>query len=290
MRFLTKKKFIVSAVLLGGAFFAFCWGRFIEPNLLTVTQIEVPLAKWTGTENRMRAVALADLHLASDESESERLARIVKKVLSLNPDVVFLLGDYVEGTQREEMMSAEKIAAGLRPLTERVPVLACLGNHDAFYGNGALIRAFREAGIMIDRKGVYPVVCGDSELNVAISLDADSFGAVPEALPDLQEDSDLPTVLLSHSPDIFSVLVEKSGFDFTLCGHTHGGQICLPGGFPIVSSTREVGTEFAYGLKEIPGNGTMFVSRGLGTSILPLRFWCPPEILVVDFVPAESAD
>ena len=288
------RKFLVRLVFVGGfavlcALALLAWARFVEPAMLTVTEIEVPVRQWAGTQMNIRAVALSDLHLGRGKGEEKRLARIVKKVLSLNPDVVFLLGDYVKGTKKEEMMSPEEIARGLRPLSACVPVLGCLGNHDAFGGNHALMKAFRAQDIHVFRKKVisFGAPRTGAQMQVAVTLDPDSFGAVPDIFPEFEAQEKMPTVVLTHSPDVYPVLSGKSAVDFTLCGHTHGGQICLPGGFALVSSTRRVGTDFAYGLKDVPGSGRMFVSRGLGTSILPMRLFCPPEILVVDFAASK---
>ncbi len=286
-----KKIAAAAGALLLLALAAFARAFFVEPNLLTTTRAEIPVAAWAGTDKRARVVVLADFHLAPGTAEEKRLARIVEKTLECAPDAVFLLGDYVKGTRREGMMDAEEIAAGLRPLAERVPVFACFGNHDGFYGKAELERAFRGAGIALMRKGAAELrVRGNADFLVLVTLDPDSFGAVPAILPKFPDEVPAGTVrtLISHSPDVFPLLAGKNLCDAAFCGHTHGGQICLPGGVPVVTSSRVVGRDFAVGRKAIPGGGELFVSRGLGTSIVPLRLFCPPEILVVDFVPARS--
>lgn len=286
-----KKIAAAAGALLLLALAAFARAFFVEPNLLTTKRAEIPVAAWAGTDKGARVVVLSDFHLAPGEAEEKRLARIVEETLASSPDAVFLLGDYVKGTRREGMMGAEKIAAGLRPLAERVPVFACFGNHDGFYGNAALSQAFRAAGIALVRKGVQALrVRGNADFLVVVTLDPDSFGPDPGILPKFPSDVPAGTVqtMLSHSPDVFSLLAEKNLCDVAFCGHTHGGQICLPCGVPVVTSSRVVGRDFAVGRKAIPGGGELFVSRGLGTSIVPLRLFCPPEILVVDFVPARS--
>ena len=277
------------AVILPGLGVLF-WARFGEPSLLTVTRIEMPLSAWAGTQKKMRAVVLSDFHLGNEPGEEKRLGRIVEKTLAQNPDVVFLLGDYVKGTKRSRMMSAEKISAGLKPLADRVPVFACYGNHDAFYGVVDLGKKFHAAGIHLLRRGALVFRAGPSkaEMQVVVTLDPDSFGANSAIFQKYEKREGVPTIVLSHSPDVFSLLDGKTfPADAVFCGHTHGGQICLPGGIALTSSTRVVGTDFAYGLKDLPGGGKMFVTRGLGTSILPMRLFCPPEVLVVDFVPAD---
>lgn len=266
----------------------FAWAHIIEPATLTITQIFHRVPAWTGTGKRVRAVALADLHFGKGPDEEKRLTKIVEKSLSQNPDIIFLLGDYVKGTRKNDMMPAETLASGLRPLAERIPVIGCLGNHDSFYGCHALIKAFRKQNIHLARKAVVcPQTRTGEKLQVVVTLDPDSYGVTSDIFPEFSAKKDSPTIVLAHSPDIFSLLLENPKVDLTLCGHTHGGQICLPGGFALTTSTRIVGTDFAYGLKNIPGGGQMFISRGLGTSILPMRLFCPPEILVIDFVDPE---
>lgn len=290
MAFFAKRNFfvaVVAAVICAALIFV--WARFVEPSRLTLTELRIPVAEWAGTQKRARIAVLADPHFSAAASEPARLARIVEKTLAQNPDAVFLLGDYVKGTRRADMMSAETLAEGLRPLAERVPVFACLGNHDPYYGNAAIIRALKSVGVQIERKGAkrFSGGRGNAEMQIVIALDPDSFGAVPEIFPDFSAVAGTPTVLLAHSPDVLPLLTASRGIDFTFCGHTHGGQICLPGGVPVVTSSRIVGRDFAYGLKDVPAGGKMFVSRGLGTSIVPMRLFCPPEIVIADFVPAD---
>lgn len=289
MKFFAKKKIpIAAAVAFACVAAVLIWARFVEPELLTLTRLEFPVAAWTGTEKRVRAVVLSDLHLGVGESEKRRLARIVEKTLAQKPDAVFLLGDYEKGVRRDGMMDAGTFAEGLRPLAATVPVFACLGNHDPYYGSEALIRALKSVGARLERKGValFSGGRGNAEMRIVIALDPDSYGAVEEIFPAFSPNAGTPTVLLVHSPDVFPLLDETRGVDFAFCGHTHGGQICLPFGVPLCTSSRVVGRDFAHGLKDFPAGGKMFVTRGLGTSVLPMRLFCPPEIVVVDFVPA----
>ena len=85
--------------------------------------------------------------------------------------------------------------------------------------------------------------------------------------------------LLSHVPDIFPLLAPGTA-DAVISAHTHGGQICLPGGKPLANISREK-AKFSYPWSQL--NGTPFlITRGLGCSVLPLRFCCPPEIIVLE--------
>ena len=103
------------------------------------------------------------------------------------------------------------------------------------------------------------------------TLDAHSYFPVFDAdeIPENPSSGALPFILLSHSPDVLPFL--NAAADLTVCGHTHGGQLCLPGGWPVFNSCRIVGNDFAAGMKTVPQSGkAIFITRGLGTSILPL--------------------
>ena len=96
---------------------------------------------------------------------------------------------------------------------------------------------------------------------------------VPQTLLNL--DPDLFTVGLCHYPEMAEALA-MAGVDFIMAGHTHGGQVCLPGGFPMLTHSR-TGRRYCAGLERI-GDSFLYTSRGVGTSIAGLRLFCPPEI------------
>ena len=126
--------------------------------------------------------------------------------------------------------------------------------------------------------------------DVALWSDAHSYFPVFDAdeIPENPSSGALPFILLSHSPDVLPFL--NAAADLTVCGHTHGGQFCLPGGWPVFNSCRIVGNDFAAGMKTVPQSGkAIFITRGLGTSILPARFFCPPELAVIELIPAGFA-
>ncbi|MBN2411649.1 metallophosphoesterase [candidate division KSB1 bacterium] len=105
-----------------------------------------------------------------------------------------------------------------------------------------------------------------------------------EAIPVLMRDVDpsLFTVLLSHTPD-YVLTAQKYKIDLVLSGHTHGGQVCLPVIGPLVSNIK-LGRKYMQGLHKF-NNTSLYVTRGIGTVLLPLRFFCPPEITVINLLP-----
>ena len=265
-----------------------CWGVFVEPNLLTETRLRVPVASWAGTEKRALLAVAGDFHFTP--GDGGRAERIAAAIAAADPDAVLLLGDFAKGHSRASSMEPRAIAAHFRELAARVPVFAVLGNHDAYAGSRELAEALRAAGVRVfDAKGACVATLRNG-VRVAFggTLDPHGYFSAFDAdwVPRRPDEADAATafVLLSHSPDVAPFLNET--VDLAVCGHTHGGQICLPGGVPVTTSCRGVGRAFPAGLFRVPATGSaLFVTRGLGTSIVPARLFCPPEIAFLELVP-----
>lgn len=287
LRFLSGRAavFVVGIALLAGAACG-AWAFWGEPNLICITRESVSAGAWAGTQKRVRIAVAGDFHFAP--GEDARAKKIVDAILAGAPDVVCLLGDYVNGHRMETSMSPKQIAAHFKRLAERVPVFAVLGNHDAYIGRRLVADALSEVGITVftekaTQKSVLP---NGTQIVFGGTTDAHSFYPVFDAddVPKNPTGGRAPFVLLSHSPDVLPFL--NASADLTLCGHTHGGQICLPGGIPVFSSCRIVGRRFSAGMQTVPATGkAVFITRGLGTSVVPLRFCCPPEIAFIELCP-----
>lgn len=287
-----KKKKI--GIFLGGGFLTailcFLWAFFVEPDMLSITRERVFFEVWKGTKNCGKIAVVGDFHFAP--GDAARAKKITAALLSESPDAVFLLGDYVNGHRRESSMLPEEIAGHLGRLAEKVPVWAVLGNHDAYVGRREITDALRRVGIRVfDEKGTAEL-CLKNGTRIAVGGTVDAHGFFPvfdaKDVPENPSAGILPFILLSHSPDVLPFL--NATIDLTLCGHTHGGQICLPGGFPVFNSCRIAGNKFASGMRSVPASRKpIFITRGLGTSILPLRFFCPPEIALIELLPAEPS-
>ena len=287
---LSKKILVLGGLAVLFALACLFWAFCVEPNRLCVTRERLVLDAWSGNGQGAKILVAGDFHFAPNDDARAR--KIVNAILEEAPDAVFLLGDYVNGHTRKSTMAPEAIARHLGRLTEHFPVFAVLGNHDAYAGRRAITKAFREVGIRVfDEKGVQELCLpGGRRLLVGGTLDAHSYFPVFDAdeIPENPSSGTLPLILLSHSPDVLPFL--NAGADLTLCGHTHGGQLCLPGGWPIFNSCRVVGNDFVAGMKTVPQSGkAIFITRGLGTSILPARFFCPPELVVIELQPAGPA-
>ena len=289
---LSRRKFLLlAATLFATALPVAIFSRmyFYEPAQLVVTHVRVPVKQWAGTRRRATFCAVGDLHLRREDSA--RALDIVSKMLAQKPDAFLLLGDYTHGHTRKDSMSPREIARNLAPLAAGgTPCFAVLGNHDAYGGREAFANEFAEVGIeLFTEAGTQVFRLGNgTEILIGGTLDAPSFFGIfdKSCVPENPEPNVRPFVLLTHSPDIAPYLNET--VDLTLCAHTHGGQICLPGGIPICTSTRTaLGRKYVYGLTDVPAGGKIFTTRGTGTSMLPFRLFCLPEIVVVELVPAE---
>lgn len=289
-----KKRWILGGlggVALVTAITCFLWAFYIEPRRLCTTYECVRVPVWAGTEKQIRLAVAGDFHFAPGDGIWAE--EIVDAVLAGKPDVVFLLGDYVNGHRLKTSMHPTEIAAHLKRLADHVPVFAVLGNHDAYVGRKLIAEALQAVGINVfTEKAIRKLILSDgTRIVVGGTLDAHSYYPIFDGndIPKNPLPGETPFILLTHSPDATVFLNDT--VDLMLCGHTHGGQICLPGGIPVITSSRLVGRELAAGLHRESANQTaIFVTRGLGTSILPLRFCCPPEIAFIDLVPADSGD
>lgn len=276
--FLGRRKMVIAVLLLVAiGLLSLMWGRWVEPRLLTVKPVSVFLEQWAGTEKKARFVLAADFHLSP--GEEGRLKKIVDRIIELKPDFVVLGGDYCNGSTLEETMSIPEIVQGLVPLTRHMPVYVILGNHDETHKRAEFVKHFSQHDFifMEDRTVEWGKDRG-TELQFAGVKDSNLNDVGEKDIPNKQDES-VPMILFSHTPDV--VLVTPEHVDLILSGHTHGGQICLPGGKAIVSSAEKTGLEYVYGLKA-RGKTQVLVTRGLGTSVLKYRFCCPPELMFVE--------
>jgi uncharacterized protein len=196
-----------------------------------------------------------------------------------------LLGDYViQGVVGGRFIPPEETARALSGLRARHGVVSVLGNHDGWFDGLRVRRAFVEAGLRPLENEAVRLTDGASILWIA-GL-ADLWTGKPDVETALRHvPAGEPVLLLTHNPDVFPTVPER--ISLTLAGHTHGGQVALPLlGTPIVPSA--YGQRYASGLVEEDGR-LLFVTPGIGTSIIPVRFRVPPEVSVLTLKPARRA-
>jgi predicted MPP superfamily phosphohydrolase len=227
---------------------------------------EVALARLPAAFDGLRLLHLSDLHL---DMCRDNLHALCAAVRTLDYDLCVMTGDYRARTFGDSGPALDGMAALRLHLKE--PVYAVLGNHDSL----AMVPAIEALGIRLLMNESVPIERDGERLFLAGVDDAhyfrvDNLARALEAVP-----SDAATLLLSHTPEIWRQAA-AAGVDLFLCGHTHGGQICLPGGIPLTLDAR-----CPRRLGRGPwrwGAMSGYTSAGAGTSIVSLRLNCPPEI------------
>ena len=259
----------------------------VEPGFsLILKEWTVEHPDWAAAATPLRIGILTDIHAVEPWMSAHRIGRIVDQLNAQKPDVIVLLGDYVNGLGRRYYTREVPIAEWIAPLqTLRAPlgVYAILGNHDLWSRQAPDIRrAFWKTGIVLLENAALKVSRGREHFWIAglyDQLNAESRG-IRDLDATLRHITDpAPVILLAHEPDIFDRV--PASVTLTLAGHTHGGQIYIPFiGRPGFVADNARYARYAYGQFEKDGRH-MIVSSGLGLSNIPIRFMVPPEIVIV---------
>ncbi len=262
-------RFIIPLVF---AAFGATYGYFDALNIRMERMI-IPSSKIPAEPGRFTVAQISDVHLGVIVRK-DRLARIMNRVKSANPDLFISTGDLVDG-QLDQLNGLSDLLQEVRP---RYGKFAITGNHEYYAGLPQAVEFTRRAGFTLLRGEARTV--GDW-LNLA-GVD-DPAGGTLAGLPEQELLSGLPrnhfTLFLKHRP-----VVEQSSlglFDLQVSGHTHRGQI-----FPFVLLTRIFFTYYG-GFFQLPGQALLYVSRGSGTWGPPIRFFSPPEVTVYELVHKE---
>ena len=270
------KKFIVpllkiSALVLIFAVLIAVYAFFVEPQLLTVNHYTIKNSALKGT----RLVFASDFHIK--KNQQNRLKSIVNLINRSYPDIIVLGGDFVNGYDREDNIELAEMSKELSKLRAPYGVYAVLGNHDRWYGENQVKNVLKHSNIVLLKNENKQIKTPAKTIFVA------GVDDLVTGTPDVEQalkNTKKPVIFVTHSPDIFPQI--PAGTDIVLAGHTHGGQVVVPFVGPVVVPS-EYGNRYAFG--KIKSNGkVMIVTKGLGTSILRVRFNCLPEIVVVDFV------
>jgi len=214
---------------------------------------------------------LSDVH-CGPHTPPERVAQWVERLNELDLDLMTVTGDLITSGS-SYVATVSKVLGGLRA---RDGVFACMGNHDYFTDGEHFVRELSEAGLTVLRNQGVLVEREGARLYVAGVDDTwTERHDVAQALAD--RPASVPTVLLAHDPNLF-VEAKTHNVELTLSGHTHGGQLAIPG-FRRLSLARFI-TEFTGGLYR-RGSSWLYVNRGAGTTGPPVRIGAPAELAVL---------
>ncbi|MBI2301367.1 MAG: metallophosphoesterase, partial [Armatimonadetes bacterium] len=249
-----------------------------------VTHLELDLPGWPAVLDGLTILHATDLHTRRHGPAEEFLRRVAEELDP--PDLVVFTGDFAEG--RRGILPC---LAALEPLQARLGRFAVLGNNDLHSEAHRLelvhgletqgIRVLTDQAVRLEQAGTAFQLGGAAFVHLR-RADVGFSYPVERVFAGLPADE--PRILLAHSPDLVPEAA-GAGVRLLLAGHTHGGQICLPGGRPVRSNLYRFRLpHFTTGLAEV-GPMAVYVNRGLGTTGPPLRAWCPPEVALLTLRP-----
>lgn len=264
-----KKLLIIFFISL--SFVLFIYACLIEPNKLDITNYSIKDDELAG----IKIVFATDLHVK--KHQTKKIQELVELINSYNPDLVLSSGDFVAGHTKLSTMSVDKIATLLGKIKSKYGFYTCLGNHDDWHDREFITSEFAKNGITVLHNENTKVNIKGKDVYIAgIQYKIKDIALIDKTL----ENTSSPIIMLTHSPDEFVKM--PNNINLVLAGHTHGGQIKLPFVGAIFTASKYK-DKYLNGYIEENGK-RMIVSRGLGVSILPLRFNCKPELVIIEFI------
>ena len=245
--------------------------------LYQLHEFEIPIEGLPQCFDGYRILHLSDLHIDEILDGGERLCQTVA---GLEYDLCVLTGDFRFDTygSSDEVMS--RMSRLMEALDCSDGVVGILGNHDFI----EMVPDFEAMGITMLLNESLAIERGEHRVWL-VGLDDAHYYEVDDIARAMEDvDSSQPVVLLVHSPEV----IEKAaafGVDLYLCGHTHGGQVCLPGGTPIIGNARCARNKLSGSWRH--GRMQGYTHRGTGTSGLPVRINCPPDVSIHRLIPSE---
>lgn len=231
----------------------------VTRNLVTIARLPTAFQGYT-------LLHLTDLHADVSLGAMQALPEVIA---GLRYDICVITGDFRGRTHGPYEPSLDLLRHAVREVT--APMFGVLGNHDS----ARMIRGLEDLGIQMLVNERRVIMRDASRLWLAGVDDPHHYRLdnVPKALAGAPAEE--PSILLAHSTDCLARAAAQK-VDLMLCGHTHGGQICLPGGVPVLTSSA-MPRQLASGAWRV-GSLQGYTSRGVGTSAVDVRFNCPPEV------------
>lgn len=244
------------------------YSTLIEPHRLSLERVATRLPNLLAALEGFRIAVLSDFHL-HPFTQINHVQDAVRLANSLQPDLVVLLGDYVDAT----VEAIHELAPELARLNARLGVFGVLGNHDHWKGAEIVRRALESSGISVFQNSGVALTVGQAELFLAGLESACGHPDIGRTLADRRGDA--PTILLVHEPDYADKSASDGRVSLQLSGHSHGGQVRLPyiGALELPTWGRRYDHGF-YRIRDM----ALYTNRGIGLVDIPVRFNCPPEI------------
>jgi hypothetical protein len=265
---------LVLAVILAPGADAF----LLEPSSIRAVRHEIVLDRAdSGDIGAIRIAVIGDLHAGSLYIDADKIRRVVALANDAKPDLIQLAGDYVHATAAGVAVPIERTAPLLKSLHAPLGVYAVIGNHDRWDDAARVAAVLERNGIPVLENKAVAIRRGARTLYLAGIGDFYTHAAYPaRALASVPQGH--AALCFTHSPDVFPELPRTCLL--TIAAHTHGGQVDLPLLGRLIVPSR-YGQRYASGLVHEDGK-YLFVSTGIGTSIIPVRFRVPPEVSVLE--------
>ena len=256
-----------------------------ENNSLSVSHIKYTNSKIPKAFKGYRIVQISDLH---NKQFGKNQSKLIERIKECNPDIVVITGDLVDDKRCSLDVSLEMSTSFVTQVSEIAPVYYVAGNHEAYTGEYKKIKQkLSETNInMLDNESVV-ISKNEEELMLIGVLDPYFYGGSESSNSkklnnELKElsDNDYFKVLLSHRPELMDIYVDNK-IDLVFAGHAHGGQFRIPLIGGIIAPSQGFFPKYIDG-EYVENDTTMIVSRGLGASIIPIRIFNKPEIVLVE--------
>ncbi len=264
----------------GGALVAlvYYYAREIEPRWIEYRTIRLRLRGLAPAFDGYRVVQLSDLHLAEDRMMTpDRMESVVRHVNRLRPDAILITGDFVSDLSETALDGVMRLHALHAP----DGVFAITGNHDYWSGLSDLVKVVEATGIrmlcnehvLIRRHGAALVIAGlddiwEGDYDLKAALHGIPAGA--------------PVILMAHESNYADVAAADGRVTMQLSGHSHGGQVRIPGIGPL--ALPDLSYRYPMGMYRVQ-DMILYVNRGLGMAEFPFRLFCRPEITTFVLTP-----
>lgn len=265
----------VLKIVIPGLVLLLLYGLAAGSGSVIVERVAVPLPGLPAELDGLTIVHISDLHYGYGRfCRKESVTQITRLISSLDPDLIVFTGDLLDRSADPAITDTLPLQGLKAPLG----VYAVMGNHDHHFGKEKIACSLADSGVEVLVNGSVRVEKGGRHfwligLDDPLTGDPDLAKAIaPIPLGDFK-------ILLVHTPD-FAPRAALAGIQLQLSGHSHGGQIRLPGVGAVYCPP--LGREYPLGLREVPGSSTrVYTNRGLGTTVLPLRLFCTPEVTLL---------
>lgn len=249
------------------------YAHHVERTRVETVKLELAFADLPDSFDGMTLLHFSDLHYGFYYG-LEQLGPLVSHIQALKPDMIVFTGDLFD---KDVLPFVDECTAALRPLTAPLGKWAVPGNHDYYTGWTLAPQFYEQCGFDLLANRSDRIRRGEDVLQIA-GIDDLLLGKPDLAKAFAGLDSRRFTLLLSHQPDIAD-RTNAWRVDLQLSGHSHGGQVRLPVIGEVL--TPPGGSKYVLGLYELTGRGTesyVYTNRGIGTTHIPVRFLCRPEL------------